>query len=339
MTVTWFNSGICPVEPLPYRAIHRPMGNGVHIFCRMKVLAFLLPLMIMGGCGSVDLGTHGRGPSSGVGTSSEQSGAGNQGGTVIVQRGDSLYAISKRIGVPMRALIDANRLKPPYKLYVGRKLYIPRVHAHRVSKGETLIGIAKQYDVNVYEMARTNAIEPPYIIRIGQLINIPGVEKTVSAESVEKTEKVTRSAESPSTVKRIVEAIRRPPNSSGKGFSWPVRGKVVSSFGSKSEGLRNDGINILAPRGSPVKAADNGVVAYAGNELRGFGNLLLIKHSGGWITAYAHNETLLVKKGQKVGKGQIISRVGSSGSVSIPQLHFELRRGKKSYDPLPYLKI
>ena len=118
---------------------------------------------------------------------------------------------------------------------------------------------------------------------------------------------------------------------------WPVRGKVLSGFGPKSKGLHNDGINIAASRGSAVRAAESGVVAYAGNELRGFGNLLLIKHAGGWVTAYAHNETLLVKAGDKVSKGQSIARVGSTGNVTKPQLHFELRRGKRAIDPRRHL--
>ena len=118
---------------------------------------------------------------------------------------------------------------------------------------------------------------------------------------------------------------------------WPVKGKVLSSYGGKSRGLQNDGINIAAPRGAPVKAAENGIVAYSGNELRGFGNLLLLKHAGGWITAYAHNDKLLVKRGDKIKKGQTIARVGSSGSVQNPQLHFELRKGKKAIDPIKYL--
>ncbi|MDP6109550.1 MAG: M23 family metallopeptidase [Rhodospirillales bacterium] len=95
--------------------------------------------------------------------------------------------------------------------------------------------------------------------------------------------------------------------------------------------------NTAAPRGAPVVAAEKGVVAYAGNELRGFGNLLLLKHSGGWITAYAHNETLLVKRGDKIRKGQTIAKVGSSGSVQKPQLHFELRKGKKAINPIKHL--
>jgi murein DD-endopeptidase MepM/ murein hydrolase activator NlpD len=112
---------------------------------------------------------------------------------------------------------------------------------------------------------------------------------------------------------------------------------VVSRFGAKAKGLHNDGINIATRRGVLVRAADNGVVAYAGNELRGFGNLLLIKHSGGWVTAYAHNQVLLVKRGQTIKKGQSIARVGSTGTVNKPQLHFELRKGKLAVDPQKYL--
>ena len=102
--------------------------------------------------------------------------------------------------------------------------------------------------------------------------------------------------------------------------------------------MRNDGINIATRRGASVVAAENGVVVYAGNELRGFGNLLLIKHSGGWVTAYAHNEKVLVKRGAKVSKGQPIATVGSTGSVKKPQLHFEMRRGRVARDPRKYLR-
>ena len=120
-------------------------------------------------------------------------------------------------------------------------------------------------------------------------------------------------------------------------FLWPVNGKVISPFGSKNGGLHNDGINIAAPRGTPVRAAENGVVVYSGNQIRGFGNLLLIRHSDGWVTAYAHNDTLLVKKGQQVKRGETIARVGSTGNVTQPQLHFELRKGTEAVDPAGYL--
>jgi len=138
------------------------------------------------------------------------------------------------------------------------------------------------------------------------------------------------------TAPRTSRAVALPRSSRG-GFIWPVSGRVVSRFGSIGKGLQNDGINILARKGTPVRAAQNGVVAYAGNELRGFGNLLLVKHEGGWISAYAHNAELLVRTGQKVRRGQVISRVGSTGSVDKPQLHFELRRGNRAVNPERYL--
>jgi len=123
----------------------------------------------------------------------------------------------------------------------------------------------------------------------------------------------------------------------GGTFVWPLRGHVLEGFGAGPDGTHNDGINIAAPRGAAIEATDGGVVAYSGNELRGYGNLILIKHPGGWISAYAHCDLILVKTGQKVVRGQVIARVGSTGNVSGPQLHFELRRGKKPVDPRQYL--
>jgi murein DD-endopeptidase MepM/ murein hydrolase activator NlpD len=135
-------------------------------------------------------------------------------------------------------------------------------------------------------------------------------------------------------VASLVENHRAP---TGPLFTWPVSGKIVSTFGPAAGGTHNDGINISAPEGATVSAAESGVVAYAGNELRGFGNLLLVKHDGGWVTAYAHNQVLLVKKGDKVRRGQAIARVGSTGGVTGAQLHFELRSGTKAVDPLDHL--
>jgi murein DD-endopeptidase MepM/ murein hydrolase activator NlpD len=123
----------------------------------------------------------------------------------------------------------------------------------------------------------------------------------------------------------------------GGSFAWPVRGRVLAGYGVGQNGTHNDGINIGAPRGTPVEAADGGVVAYAGNELRGYGNLILIKHPNGWISAYAHCEQILVKRGEKVARGQLIARVGATGNVTAPQLHFELRHGDKPVDPRTYL--
>jgi murein DD-endopeptidase MepM/ murein hydrolase activator NlpD len=116
-----------------------------------------------------------------------------------------------------------------------------------------------------------------------------------------------------------------------------VKGRLLSGYGAGANGTHNDGVNIAAPRGTHIQASDDGVVAYAGNELRGFGNLVLVKHAGGWMTAYAHCESLAVKKGDKVRRGQVIAKVGETGTVGEPQLHFELRRGTRALDPMGYL--
>ena len=121
-------------------------------------------------------------------------------------------------------------------------------------------------------------------------------------------------------------------------FSWPVRGKILSAYGAKNNGLFNDGINIAATKGTLVKAAENGVVAYAGNEVKGMGNLIIIQHSDGWMTVYAHLDSMSVKRGVRVNVGTPIGRVGKTGKVDQPQLHFEIRKGTKAYNPTKYLK-
>ncbi len=132
-------------------------------------------------------------------------------------------------------------------------------------------------------------------------------------------------------------AKQAPPTSDGAdGFRWPVRGRIVSGFGKQSDGANNDGINLAVPEGTPVKAAEKGTVIYAGNELQGYGNLVLIQHKDGWVSAYAHAEELLVKRGETVQRGQVIAKAGATGSVSQPQLHFELRKGSQPVDPLPH---
>jgi murein DD-endopeptidase MepM/ murein hydrolase activator NlpD len=123
----------------------------------------------------------------------------------------------------------------------------------------------------------------------------------------------------------------------GKSFRWPVRGRIISGFGSKPNGERNDGINLAVPEGTSVKAVETGTVIYAGNELEGYGNLVLVRHADGWVSAYAHNKDLLVKRGEQVRRGQTVAHAGMSGSVSAPQVHFELRKGAKPVNPLDYL--
>ena len=120
-------------------------------------------------------------------------------------------------------------------------------------------------------------------------------------------------------------------------FRWPAKGRVIAGFGPKPNGQQNDGINLAVPEGTPIKAAEDGVVAYAGNELKGYGNLVLVRHPNGYVTAYAHAKEILVKRGDTIKRGQTIANSGQTGNVDAPQLHFEIRKGPAPQDPLPML--
>ena len=271
---------------------------------------------------------------------------------VIVGKGDSVHALARRHRVSARAIIEANRLTPPYHLRVGQRIKLPRRRTHTVRRGDTLYGISRLYGTDSFVLARANGLSPPYTIYVGKRLDVPSAVRPARAAARPAAGKAPRPQSTPGAAAAAASgprpvvprkpkapiAVPRPPAASGKGFIWPLEGRLISTFGAKSKGLHNDGINIAAAHGSPVRAAENGVVAYAGNELRGFGNLLLIKHAGGWITAYAHNAELLVERGRRVRKGETIAKVGNSGNVSEPQLHFELRRGRRAVDPRKYLK-
>jgi murein DD-endopeptidase MepM/ murein hydrolase activator NlpD len=156
----------------------------------------------------------------------------------------------------------------------------------------------------------------------------PAEKKTTQSEK--KTTQVKKS-------KTTVATLPDPPKRSGK-FIFPVKGQIISDFGVYGHGRRNDGINISAKEGTPFNSAEHGVVAYAGNELKGFGNLILVKHSDGWISAYAHAKDICVEKGKIVKQGEVLGHVGSTGNVKTPQLHFEIYKGTKAVNPMNYLK-
>ena len=311
-----------------------------------------------------------------------------------VQRGETLYSISRRYGVPLRSLIVENSLDPPYELQVGQVLRLPKARVHTVRAGETVYGISRQYNVAMNELVRVNGIQSPFTIKVGQTLAIPASTQTqrtvvsVSPSAPSPTTGAPRPEAKPSTpgtatqvpspatpapqptpapepvtqapVKvpdlpsydtaglphpygkpapppRLVGPIPQPPALTGDGFLWPVRGKVVSNYGPKGKGLHNDGINIAAPRGSAIRASENGVVAYAGDGLQGFGNIVLVKHADGYVTAYAHADTLLVTRGQVITRGQAIAKVGSTGTVDSPQVHFQIRKGREALDPRRFL--
>ena len=269
--------------------------------------------------------------------------------TITVKKGDTLYSLSRTYNIPIRDIIEANRLTPPYTLYVGRVLRLPIARYHTVALGDTLYSISKHYNVDITTLSKLNNLREPYTLSIGQKLALPAsISSTNYSESGVHTTPVTPPATKTSFFSKSAPVIKKaePVTSSSKAkptayrknkFAWPVRGTIISRYGAIGKGRSNDGINIKAPLGTVVKAADSGKVAYAGNELKGFGNLILIQHNDGWITAYAHNSSFLVKKGQWVQKGSPIAKVGSSGGVNTPQLHFEVRSGKKPLNPLAYL--
>lgn len=258
--------------------------------------------------------------------------------SITVRKGDTLYSLSKKYQVPLKSLIAENHLSSPYTLKVGQRINLPTRKTYTVAKGDTLYNISKKYNVDIASLGRLNGLSEPYTLNVGQKLTIPNSDTKI-ANNYKENSYINASNESNNVAtKNITKAATNNVSTSRKSkFIWPVNGAVVSNFGVVGKGRRNDGINIKAATGTNVKAADKGVVAYAGNELKGFGNLVLIKHSDGYITAYAHNDRLYVKKGQTVLKGEKIATVGSTGSVNTPQLHFEVRAGKKAVNPRTYL--
>lgn len=272
---------------------------------------------------------------------------------ITVQKGDTLYSLSRRYNVEMKDIISANRLKSPYVLRVGQRLNLPKSRYHTVQKGDTLYAISKKYNTDVTTVSRVNHLHSNDLY-IGQKILIPSGTKYTAgnASNSQKqiaTAKKTKQSQPVATKKQMaakssnvkpkVAAQKTTPVSKNRKskFAWPVRGTIISKFGFVSKGVKNDGINIKAAKGTAVTAADAGTVAYSGSGLKGYGNLILIKHADGWITAYAHNDKLFVKKGQKVRRGEKIATVGNTGGVSQPQLHFETRAGKNAVNPMNYL--
>ena len=240
---------------------------------------------------------------------------------VVVARGDTLYSLSRKYSVPVNDLAVMNNLTPPFNLSVGQKIRVPNLARVSVEQVRT-----DDVKVAVKSTNATVQTQPQQKREAKTIAEKVGAEKKVVATPVKKI--------SSDPTKKLPKINAR---SSSK-FSWPVRGKILSNYGAKSSGLFNDGINIGAARGTAVKAAENGVVAYAGNEVKGMGNLIIIQHEDGWMTVYAHMDSMVVRRGARVSVGQQIGTVGKTGKVDSPQLHFEIRKGTKAYNPTQYLK-
>lgn len=254
-----------------------------------------------------------------------------------VVHGETLSRIAEQYRVSVGALARLNQLKKPYLITVGRKLKIP----------------SSQYQPEVIQVARrttTQKIARPAQTKLSEITVIQTPRRKIEVVAKTRIPKKITPATLKTTKPQEIKTAKTDPvilkkkssKATGFGFIWPLRGTIISKFGSKADGLRNDGINISAKVGSPVKAAAHGTVVYAGDKLSGFGRILIIRHEHGdekgLMSAYAHNQALLVKRGDSVRQGQVIARSGQSGNVTSGQLHFEIRQGGTPLDPLKYLR-
>ena len=267
----------------------------------------------------------------------------------------------KSAGVAMRAPAPAPVAEvAPRAPEVARRA--PEVAArgaedvHIVGPGESLIGIAARHHVTLTALARANNMQPYAKISIGDRLVLPAADRRVAmrrepapqapqvaqprsvpvqdtySAPAENVRVATPEAPVTESVTKTAEAAGGLPQ-----FRWPVRGRVIAGFGARTNGAANDGINLAVPEGTPIKAADDGVVAYAGNELKGYGNLVLVRHANGYVSAYANASELMVKRGDTVKRGQVIAHAGQTGNVTSPQLHFEIRKGSTPVDPMQFL--
>jgi len=275
---------------------------------------------------------------------------------------ETVWGIAQNYQVSMRDVIEANQLSAPFTLPVGVRLVIPAPREYTVKRGDTLLRVSRMFDTTTTELARLNKLDVSYKVVAGQALKIPGhgmgvnIPEAAQSEKIQTASVVTpvysetlspsvistsmpsaeRKATTPSMMKNKVAAVSGYESPKGSGelvFMRPVSGNIISGYGPAKDGRHNDGINIKAPKGAGVRAAERGQVVYVGSQIEGYGQLVLIKHAKGYITAYAHLERVLVKKGDVVSRGQTIGTVGSSGHVGSPQLHFEVRKGRDVLDP------
>ena len=249
--------------------------------------------------------------------------AGDWDGSYVVKSGDSLYGIARAHKIQVAELQRQNGITDALKMKPGVTLKVP-AGSHAPA--------AVVADVPPAKVSTSSPAAGAVSGQVGQasggvrLLNPPTDALPIKDVAAVAPVKVA----GPATA--VAAAIP-----SGK-FRWPARGATLAGFGKRPDGAHNDGINIAVPKGTDIAASDAGTVAYAGGEIKAYGNLVLIRHEGGWVTAYAHADQILVKRGDSVTRGQVIAKAGATGSVDQPQVHFELRQGSKPIDPAPHME-
>ena len=245
--------------------------------------------------------------------------------SITIIPGDTLVTLSKKYNTTISELIKVNNIKAPYVLKPGKKIIIPKSRVYKIKKNDTVYSIAKCYKISIKEIRDKNKKINEKKMIVGDALLLPYYAKINYCNELSKNKKK--------------ERIKNKKNKTNKFiFYWPTKGKIISTFGAKKGGRRNDGINILAAAGNPVRAALSGKVIYKGNELPAWGNLILLKHRNGWTTAYAHLDKFLVEVGDIMKTGDLIGVVGKTGNIDKIQLHFQVRKNSKPVDPLRYLK-
>ncbi|MBL6596322.1 MAG: M23 family metallopeptidase [Candidatus Puniceispirillum sp.] len=259
---------------------------------------------------------------------------------VTVRENDTLYGVATRYQVTPQSIIEENSLLPPYIIAKGQALKIVPRRTHIVRPGDSVYVISQRYAVSQYQLAELNDLAPPFELTVGQTLQLPnsldfsvldiGLPGGISETNIAQPASTVAKSSAPAAPRKRFVA---PSSAGGSGFIWPVEGEVISEFGPSQRGVHNDGVNIAAKEGVAVGAAAKGRVAFVGTNIKSFGKLVLVKHDGGIITAYAHLGEITVKEGDIVTAGQAIGTIGTSGRVVRPQLHFEIRKSRQPIDP------
>ena len=254
-------------------------------------------------------------------------------GVINVRSGDSLYDIATRYQVTPQSIIQENNLVLPLTLRTGQSLKIIPPRTHVVQFGDSVNLISQRYAVSPYQLAQLNNLDAPFDLTVGQRLQLPmsldfSILDTGKPDGASPAVTVSVPAQPSQPLKKFVA-----PKLGADSFNWPVRGKIITEFGPSARGVHNDGVNIAANMGAPVTVSATGTVAFVGDNIKNFGKLVLVKHDGGIITAYAHLESISVREGDILAAGDLIGNVGATGRVDRPQLHFEIRKSRQPSTP------
>ena len=252
---------------------------------------------------------------------------------INVRVGDRLYDLAARYRVTPQSIIQENNLVAPFTLKTGQSLKIIPPRTHIVQFGDSVNLISQRYAVSPYQLAQLNNLELPFELTVGQKLQLPmSLDFGVLDNNVSGGSSSAIAVTFPTQKSQQRKAFVAPKLGSG-GFSWPVQGEIITEFGPSARGVHNDGVNIATDMGAPVIVSATGTVAFVGDNIKNFGKLVLVKHDGGIITAYAHLDSISVQEGDVLAAGDPIGNVGSTGRVDRPQLHFEIRKSRQPIDP------